>query len=250
LLPDLQKYYYEFTVFRVYPFGYGDIGLGLFLFASGCSLAVNDNVVDTKMELKTFYKKRLLRIYPAFWTGLLFSLMMSPATIPYLTVSDYVRELSGFRTYFSPFMGQFFGKINGSYWFISLILSLYLLFPVILKAIKKHPHLTILSLFIIDLGTRLFWVQTFHGMEGGFAWVPFCRLFEFSFGIYLIQVGFYPKLKSNRIFGFVGNLTFYVFLVHVPLLILAYYSLPFFLIVVGVMATMMYLFDRFIHTVR
>lgn len=69
-------------------------------------------------------------------------------------------------------------------------------------------------------------------------------IFEFSLGIYLIGLGWYPKTANkNKVIIYLSNITHFLFLVNVPLLVLGYYPLEFTvgLLVVG---SMLYEFDR------
>src|SRR5271157_1084047 len=79
LYPFLMKYYLSISLYgNMVYITYGRIGVAIFLFASGCSLANSNSEIRTFKDIKEFYSKRLLRIYPAYWTAILFSIMMEP----------------------------------------------------------------------------------------------------------------------------------------------------------------------------
>lgn len=80
---------------------YGRIGIWLFVFASGCSLAVSDTELSSLSEVKSFYKKRFIRIYPSYWVSLLFSVLIFNWLIPSLTITDLIRWFSGFQAFFA-----------------------------------------------------------------------------------------------------------------------------------------------------
>lgn len=152
-----------FTSFLLFPsfyVNYGTIGVLVFIFASGCSLAVSGKSPSSFSEVKAFYKNRLLRIYPAYWVAVLFSMFLRASTISTLTISDFLRTFFGFQQFFASSWEGEWGKINGTFWFIGVLLSLYLLYPIISAAIKKHPHIFLLSAFAIEFSSRMIFFGT------------------------------------------------------------------------------------------
>jgi len=227
---------------------YGRIGVWLFLFASGCSLALNDTEFSNLSDVKNFYKKRLIRIYPPYWVSLLFSLLIFNWVIPSLTVTDFVRWFSGFQIFFATTSIEI-TKVNITYWFVGLIVSLYLLYPLLFYVVKKHPNISLLSFFFISLASRCIMFYVFPVFGSGWDWFPTCRIFNFALGIYLIQKGLFPKATSNRTIAFIGMMTFYVFLVHFPIMCATNYDnigILFFLAGIAVFSFLLYLFDSFI----
>jgi peptidoglycan/LPS O-acetylase OafA/YrhL len=193
----------------------GSIGVWLFVFASGASLALGKYSFDSLKNVGKFYGNRLLRIYPIYWVAVVFSLLVTPIT-SVLTLSDYVRNLAGFQIFFIT--DNSWGKINGTYWFIGLIISLYFLFPIVYSAIKKHPHVSLISLFLIYIAAKAITWNYFIQFTGITDWFPLCQIFEFGLGIYLVQRGLYLKSAAPRALAIAGELSFYVFLVHNPFL--------------------------------
>jgi peptidoglycan/LPS O-acetylase OafA/YrhL len=225
---------------------YGRIGVWLFVFASGCSLALNDTEFSNLSEVKSFYKKRLIRIYPPYWVSLLFSLLIFNWVIPSLTVADIVRWFSGFQAFFATTSIEI-TKINITYWFIGLIVSLYLLYPLLFYVVKKHPNISLLSFFFISLASRYIMFYVFPVFGSGWDWFPTCRIFNFALGMYLIQKGLFPKAISNRTIAFLGTITFYVFLVHFPIMCATNYeNIGIFFFLAGTIALsfLLYLFDN------
>jgi peptidoglycan/LPS O-acetylase OafA/YrhL len=225
---------------------YGRIGVWLFIFASGCSLALNDTEFSNLSEVKSFYKKRLIRIYPPYWVSLLFSLLIFNWVIPSLTVADIVRWFSGFQAFFATTSIEI-TKINITYWFIGLIVSLYLLYPLLFYVVKKHPNISLLSFFFISLASRYIMFYVFPVFGSGWDWFPTCRIFNFALGMYLIQKGLFPKAISNRTIAFLGTITFYVFLVHFPIMCATNYeNIGIFFFLAGTIALsfLLYLFDN------
>ncbi len=217
-------YYGGWTYFQwlMFGFGYpafhidlGSIGVWLFIFASGASLALRSYSFDSLRNVGKFYGNRLLRIYPIYWVAVIFSILMIPIT-SVLTFSDYVRNFAGFQIFFIT--DNSWAKINSSYWFIGLIISLYFLFPIVYLAIKKHPHVSLLLSFLIYVAAKVIMENYFLQYTGITDWFPLCNIFEFSLGIYLVQKGLYWKFTAPRLLAAAGELSFYLYLVHASFL--------------------------------
>jgi len=250
LLPSfVQNISIDYLPF-IFFINYGRIGVWLFVFASGCSLALNDNRFSNLSDVRDFYRKRLIRIYPAYWAGLLLSLLIFNWVIPSLTVTDYIRWFSGFQQFFATTSIEV-TKINITYWFIGLIVSLYFLYPLLFYAVEKHPNVSIFSFFFISLASRCIMFYEFPMFGSGWDWFPTCRIFNFGLGIYLIQKGLFPKANSNRTFAFFGLMSFYVYLVSFPIMCATnypYIGIFYFLAGTIVFSLLLYLLDNAIKS--
>jgi hypothetical protein len=167
--------------------------------------------------------------------------------MPSLTITDVIRWFSGFQAFFitNPVDAM---KINITYWFIGVIVSLYLLYPLLLYPMKKHPNISLISFFFISLASRWIMYYVFPMFGGGWDWFPSCRLFNFGLGIYLIQKGLFPKAISNRTITFVSAMSYYVYLLTYPLVLATNYDGGIFFFVAGmvVFSLLLYAFDSFI----
>lgn len=128
--------------------------------------------------------------------GVVFSLLFLGPGKATLTLTDCVKNFAGFQMVFIT--NDDWGKINGTYWFIGLIIMLYFLFPIVYLAIKKHPHVSLLSLFLMYVSSRLIMHYVFPQFTGGSEWFPLCHIFEFGLGIHMIQRGLYLKFNSTK----------------------------------------------------
>ncbi|MFH0952669.1 MAG: hypothetical protein V1838_05865 [Patescibacteria group bacterium] len=138
-----------------------------------------------------------------------------------LSFNDYFCSATGF----CPYFGKWSGPFIDSNWFISLIVVLYLLFPVLLKLFNKNKHITIVVLLFISVIARLYFLNSPVVPRYELEWFPLCRIFEFGLGIYLafvIKQNFWWILDGQKqfasILGFIALLSFPLFLVHHPLL--------------------------------
>lgn len=206
-----QWLYFGFA-YPAFHIDLGSIGIWLFIFASGASLALRNYSFDSMKNIGRFYGNRLLRIYPIYWVAVIFSLLVMPIT-SILTLSAYVRNFSGFAIFFIT--NDSWAQVNGSYWFIGLTISLYFLFPILYSAIKKHPHVSFLSLFLIYIAAKVIMWNYFSQFTGVTDWFPLCQIFEFGLGIYLVQKGLYWKFTAPRLLAAAGELSFYIYLVHI-----------------------------------
>jgi peptidoglycan/LPS O-acetylase OafA/YrhL len=91
----------------------------------------------------------------------------------------------------------------------------------------------------------MFYVFPMFG--SGWDWFPTCRIFNFALGIYLIRKGLFPKAGSNRTFAFLSTMSFYVYLVHFPIMCATNYEnvgIFYFLADTAVFSFLLYLFDN------
>jgi len=128
------------------------------------------------------------------------------------------------------------------------------LYPIVYIAIKKHPNISLLSLFSVYIVSRMIMWYVFPQFTGGVAWFPLCRIFEFGLGIYVIQRGLCPSFNSTRVLAFLGVLSFYVYIVHgvfLHVIAQSFQGLALFVVLTLIVACVLYLFDSFVqHLVR
>lgn len=205
--------------YGLYEISFGNVGLSLFLLASGASLFINYQSIDSWKKVKLFFSKRAMRIYPMYWFALIFAIVLSPEKLEQqFTVIDTLKFVSGFQSLGAVNHIDFWGKINGNLWFLTIILSLYLLYPIITYAINKHPKISLLSLFVISVLSRIGMSQLTMFFMGTY-WFPLCWIFEFSLGIFLIKKGIFLKIQSNKLSNILGNMSYYVFLINGPIIV-------------------------------
>jgi peptidoglycan/LPS O-acetylase OafA/YrhL len=216
----------------------GWVAVTSLLFVSGAVLMLNYEKINSLAEAGSFYLKRFSRIYPAYWIALTIGLIMVPANLS----SGLIQQFSGF----DAFLGNWGGAIDGVGWFIGLIAVLYILFPVLAKAIKRRPHLTMLALLIIELGSLAIVSMFFKGGVSAEYWFPGCRIFEFGLGIYIVQMNLYPKtITRSSVIVFFSELSFYVFLIHIMFLNLWYTVSPeFYLVAILLLSAMVMALDE------
>lgn len=214
-----RQLYIQVNPIKIWYFSTGSIGVEIFIVASGLSLAYSHPRLTSWSDIKNFYSKRLLRIYPAYWIcGIFFALLLTPSWLsqPHNTI-DLVKLISGFPSFGNVAMPNLIQNLNSPLWFMTVILQLYLVFPILLYVVGKHPHISIIALLSISLLSRWIWNAYSVPFLSTLWFLPFWT-FEFGLGIYLAKVGWFPKIASNRIAAYLGSLTFFIYLVHIPLL--------------------------------
>lgn len=113
---------------------FGYTGVDIFMFLSGFGLYYS---LNRNGDLQQYYKKRILRIFPAyFFVGIFLCLFCYPDS----NIGNYLWRCStlGFWT-------------NGDYyeWFIPSIISLYCIFPFIYKSLLSHKRSTAYCIVIL-----------------------------------------------------------------------------------------------------
>jgi peptidoglycan/LPS O-acetylase OafA/YrhL len=140
-----------------------NMGLGLFIFMSGYLLYYHNNSIDSFKDIISFYKKRLLRIFPLYWAALatftivffvfapkLNSGFVFPNAENVFSFSNILMHALGLQillapAYVSPML---------TLYFIGLIIIFYIIYPFIIMLSKDSKGLLIIS-SIIFLGTLL-----------------------------------------------------------------------------------------------
>jgi peptidoglycan/LPS O-acetylase OafA/YrhL len=124
---------------------------------------------------------------------------------------EYLKPITGFNNYFLECI-----PINPPGWFIGLIITMYLLYPMLSKVLKEYGFP---ALFFIILLSYFISMPFQDGDWGVRYWCPLTRLPTFVFGIYVIQVGLYPRIETkSHIIKFLSDLSFPMFLINYPLL--------------------------------
>lgn len=175
----------------------GAIFMISFFMLSGFILYYNYHEIDLLKlkEMKSFYYKRILSIYPLY----IFVSALSLIFIVSLSLKEFLIilpiELLLLQSFFSGFSNVF---INGGTWFISCIFFCYLCFPFIKNTVKQIEKVKILYFFVIyficSFSTIMVQVLNLNNIYSN----PFFRLLEFLLGI-LIASRFLNSKKTDTI---------------------------------------------------
>jgi len=204
--------YYIVLVPHIFEFGIGMFGIILFLVISGAALEYNYGCVE-RTQILRFFLKRVQRIYPIYWVSLVLGLIIQPKLID-SSFTDILVQFSGFNA----FIGKWGGPINTVGWFIGLIICLYALFPLLSYLCEKSPEIFIVISFIVSVLSKYYFFIS-GDTTSALRWFPLSVLFEFCLGIYLMKKRLFPgAINKSKTVRWLSNLTFYIFLMHFPLL--------------------------------
>lgn len=126
---------HPFDLIRLLFAFFGHYGVQLFIFVSGYGLFLSYR--KRRITWFSFFKKHLLKLYPVYIIVVflfLFSISIRDQTLPALIDFKYALYDLLFIQNFIP--GAFF-KLAGPWWFFSLIVQLYAVFPLTLKLFRR-----------------------------------------------------------------------------------------------------------------
>lgn len=173
-----------FTLFSVIKPA-GNVGVEIFLICSGFGLYYS---FSKNSNILSFYKKRAIRILPAV-------LIVSSIYYAFANI--------GIREYFSSvLLIDYFTKGKTDFWYFALLISLYILYPLIHKLVEKQKDSVVIGVVVflialgfvmayilkLDLGIRYYAIlrvpsfiigvwfgkKSFEKKQFGFIWIPIC----------------------------------------------------------------------------
>lgn len=146
----------------------GNAGVDIFLLLSGTGLYFS---YSQNKDLKNFYQKRALRILPAVWIVVI----LRVAYVGGVGLKTYLQKI---------FLLDFFITGNKNFWYFSLIVILYLIYPILHKVIEKRKFkgtiLIIFGIVCINFVLMKFCPVVYKRLEIGLTRIPI-----FVFGIFM-----------------------------------------------------------------
>ncbi|MCB9250871.1 MAG: acyltransferase [Flavobacteriales bacterium] len=134
-----------------YLFSYfGHYGVQLFIFLSGYGLTVAYG--QRNIEYFSFLKKRLWKLYPAFTIAIIALYLYQCFLLDYNFGLSDLKDFVLRYTLIANFIPGKIFSLSGPYWFYSMVVQLYLLFPFLIYLDKKNKS----SLWIVALMAILF----------------------------------------------------------------------------------------------
>ena len=190
---------------------WGVIGVYCFFMISGNALYYQ---YKEKLELKQFYKKRFLSIYPMFWIAYIFVLFANfyiTRTIPNASKPSFLLTILGMDGYFHYLTPTYY--LVGE-WFLGAIIFLYILFPLYRFLQQKNRLLALVPLAAISI-----YIFFFNPFTISVCWNLIVCSFYFVLGIAYGQTEWKPKVKHVMTI-----LSFLVFTSIVAYLAVLYYN--------------------------
>ncbi|HLQ39023.1 MAG TPA: acyltransferase family protein, partial [Planctomycetota bacterium] len=177
----------------------GDEGVQLFLILSGFGLAYGYARAPARLPLRAFFARRLLRLYPTWWGAHAFYLPFAVLLAwPTGGVKGLLLSLAGLRI----LPGNLYSPVP-AWWFVTLLLQLYLLFPLLrLLLLRLGPDRFLLLVLLVALPIRAAGLLWFDGYLD--AWsrgaIAITRVPEFAFGMALAQAwSLAPEDTASRL---------------------------------------------------
>jgi len=138
---------------------HGDLGVDIFVILSGIGLTLGSGWPGAG----TFFRRRLVRIMPAYWIALTVFLIANTHFLQLdFTAANIVLHYLGIHGWFGDVYAM---SINDSFWFITLILSLYLLYALLHPLIATPDRLLLVGA-AISVAAAFAWF--FTGQAGSF----------------------------------------------------------------------------------
>lgn len=193
--------------FSSFPGGF--IGVDIFFVISGYLITQNiikENKDTGTFSFKNFYKRRVVRLAPAFFTVLIASTIFFLLIMTRSEIEDYFRTVISSLTlssniYFSTLLNDYFSISAKStpllhFWSLSLEEQFYLLWPIILVSIYplKSKLKVILIVFLIIISSTFANQFTQHQPIISYYLLP-ARTFEFAIGALIV---FIPHIHIEK----------------------------------------------------
>jgi peptidoglycan/LPS O-acetylase OafA/YrhL len=164
------------------------VGVNLFLFLSGYGLTISS--LSKKEGKFQFYKKRLIRLLIPFWIVLISFLLMDYFLLGISYDKDFI--IKAFLGIFTN--AELFESLNSSFWYITLILFYYILFPLVF--IKRYPWISALLLYFLSyyflIKLDLVWLEEVAKLYK-------LHIFAFPLGVGIAWIFTEPKILNNFI---------------------------------------------------
>lgn len=123
------------------------IVLGTFVFISGYFMGKKEIEIEKK-SLMSFYKNRVLRIYPLY--------LLSLITFTYLGMSDFMTSLKA-----ALVLSMFFKPAPPTLWFITMLMFFYTISPFLMSACRKLKIMNLVMIyFVVSVLLMLYFVFT------------------------------------------------------------------------------------------
>ncbi len=172
--------YHGGGVLRLPNWLHGELGVDIFLVVSGFTLARSSN----DLSWGAFLRRRLLRIFPAYWIALAAFIWLERHFFgsPFSN-ADIVAHVLGVHT-FVVAHPEFFSSINDSFWFISLIVLLYVVFLPIRR--RRHDLAVVLGVGLL-LSAVVYEFYNLNESSGGIGHLA-VRAPDFFIGVAAAQI--------------------------------------------------------------
>jgi peptidoglycan/LPS O-acetylase OafA/YrhL len=176
--------------------------VGVFLLMSGFGLTLSlERRAGVHPGWGDWYRRRLLRLYPMYWTAHLLLLVTPFVELPEPLDHRFWLSLLGDR--FWP-VDTIFYYLNPAWWYFGLLIQLYLVFPLLYRTLRRvGPGVFLAGSALLTLAVRACLLELLHAnglwVQGAFG---ASRLFEFAAGMALaVWLQRDPAGTARRLFS-------------------------------------------------
>jgi len=152
----LSTSYGKLALYAADPY-FANMGLGLFIFMSGYLLYYNNNTIHSFQNVLSFYRKRLLRIFPLYWAAIaVFTLVffifapkinsgfVFPNAEHVFSFYNVIVHILGLQIFLAPA----YASPMLTLYFIGLIIVFYMIYPLMIMLSKNSKQLVFYSSLI------------------------------------------------------------------------------------------------------
>jgi Predicted acyltransferases len=189
----------KLALYSVDPY-VANMGLGLFIYMSGYLLYYNNYSINSFQSVLSFYKKRLLRIFPLYWAALaaftlvfyifapkLNSGFLFPNAEHVFSFHNLIMHILGLQIFLAPA----YASPMLTLYFVGLIIVFYTIYPFIIMFSKNSKQLLLYS-FLVYLGFLLI-SKIFNIIDSRF----FMFFPTFIFGILTCKESLFEKSMTT-----------------------------------------------------
>jgi peptidoglycan/LPS O-acetylase OafA/YrhL len=134
---------------------HGEVGVDIFLMVSAFTLVLTSRT----LPVREYLKRRLLRIFPSYWAAVFFFVLLNDRYFgSNYSASTIVLHLLGLHGFSS---GVYFSDISDSFWFISMILAMYVVFLAIRSRLDDLSYVLGFGM-LLTVGTCAAYIAAGH----------------------------------------------------------------------------------------
>lgn len=171
---------------------HGEFGVDIFVILSG--MGVTFSYLSSNRTLNNFIKSRVIKIFPAYWITLVIIFIINKYVMNMqIDIKDYIIHFFGLQAYTL----RYFYTIGDQLWYMSLILTLYILFIIISKYIIEYDVETILKMGISFSIVAWSYFRITDNIQGEIFFAPRVMGFFFGICIALLIKQSYLKIKLD-----------------------------------------------------
>lgn len=165
-----------------YIFSYfGHYGVQLFIFISGYGLYISNK--NKEISYFKFLGGRVKKLYPTLLLIVVFLLLVIPIWEGGINPATIKSLLLKLTLVFNFIPGEAL-SVTGPFWFFSLIMQLYVIFPLLVYLINKHGSMSMLLVGAVSLLITLVFNNYFHSLDLSLYFLFIGQLPIFCLGIY------------------------------------------------------------------